>query len=168
MGSAVSSEMTAAAVGVVGKIRHDPFAMLPFCGYNMGDYFNHWLDMGKRGEDDKLPKIFYVNWFRKDEEGNFLWPGFGDNIRVMKWIFDRCDGKAEADKTAVGYLPTKESLDLTGLNVRDRNLKRLLSIDKNEWREEAKEMENYYQQFGDRLPAELKDELNGLEERLKH
>jgi phosphoenolpyruvate carboxykinase (GTP) len=167
MGSAVSSEMTAAAVGVVGKIRHDPFAMLPFCGYNMGDYFNHWLDIGKKGDDDKLPKIFYVNWFRKDEDGNFLWPGFGDNIRVMKWIFDRCDGKAEADKSAVGYLPTKESLDLTGLDVPDKNLKPLLSIDKDEWNAEAEEMENYYKQFGDRLPAELKDELTGLIERLK-
>ena len=167
MGSAVSSEMTAAAVGVVGKIRHDPFAMLPFCGYNMGDYFDHWLDMGKRGDDDKLPKIFYVNWFRKDEEGNFLWPGFGDNIRVMKWIFERCDGKVEANKTAVGYLPKKESFGLTGLDVPDKNLNRILSIDRKEWIEEAREMENYYQQFGDRLPAELKDELNGLKERLK-
>lgn len=167
MGSAVSSEMTAAAVGVVGKIRHDPFAMLPFCGYNMGDYFNHWLDIGKKGDADKLPKIFYVNWFRRDEKGNFLWPGFGDNIRVMKWIFDRCDGKAEANKSAVGYLPAKESLDLTGLDVPDKNLKRILSIDRNEWIEEAKEMKNYYKQFGDRLPSELKDELTGLTERLE-
>jgi phosphoenolpyruvate carboxykinase (GTP) len=166
MGSAVSSEMTAAAVGVVGKIRHDPFAMLPFCGYNMGDYFNHWLDIGKNADQDKLPKIFYVNWFRKDENGKFLWPGFGENIRIMKWIFDRCDGKAEADKSAVGYLPTKESLDLTSLDIPDKNLNSVLSIDKKEWKEEAKEMENYYQKFGDRLPGELRDELNDLEERL--
>ncbi len=166
MGSAVSSEMTAAAVGIVGKIRHDPFAMLPFCGYNMGDYFDHWLDIGKKGDDDKLPKIFYVNWFRKDEKGNFLWPGFGDNIRVMKWIFDRCDSKVEANKTAVGYLPTKESLDLTGLDIPDKNLKRILSVDKDEWNKEAKEMENYYKQFGNRLPAELKRELDELEARL--
>ncbi len=166
IGSAVSSEMTAAAVGVVGKIRHDSFAMLPFCGYNMGDYFNHWLEMGKRSDSEKLPKIFYVNWFRKDENGKFLWPGFGDNIRVMKWIFGRCDGTADAKKTAVGYLPTKQSLDLSGLNVPDKNLERILSIDEDEWCEEAKEMEEYYKQFGDRLPKELKEELDNLESRL--
>lgn len=166
VGSAVSSEMTAAAVGVVGKIRHDPFAMLPFCGYNMGDYFKHWLEMGKRTSSDKLPKIFYVNWFRKDKDGKFLWPGFGDNIRVMKWIFGRCDGTADARKTAVGYVPTKESLDLSGLNIPDRNLEKILSIDKDEWCEEAKEMENYYKKFGDRLPSELMQELDNLESRL--
>ena len=166
MGSAVSSEMTAAAVGVVGKIRHDPFAMLPFCGYNMGDYFNHWLEMGKKTDDDKLPKIFYVNWFRKGEDGKFLWPGFGDNIRVIKWIFGRCNGTADAKKTAVGYLPTKESLDLSGLEVPNRNLDRILSIDKDEWCEEAEEMEKYYKQFGDRLPKELKKELDNLKSRL--
>ncbi len=166
MGSAVSSEMTAAAVGVVGKIRHDPFAMLPFCGYNMGDYFNHWLEIGKMTDEDKLPKIFYVNWFRKDKDGKFLWPGFGDNVRVMKWIFGRCDGTADAKKTEVGYLPTKESLDLSGLEVPDRNLDRILSIDKDEWCEEAEEMEKYYKQFGTRLPAELKKELKELKSRL--
>ncbi len=166
MGSAVSSEMTAAAVGVVGKIRHDPFAMLPFCGYNMGDYFNHWLEMGKKTDDDKLPKIFYVNWFRKGEDGKFLWPGFGENIRVIKWIFGRCNGTADAKKTAVGYLPTKESLDLSGLEVPDKNLERILSIDKDEWCEEAEEMEKYYKQFGDRLPKELKKELDNLKSRL--
>jgi len=166
LGSAVSSEMTAAAVGVVGKIRHDPFAMLPFCGYNMGDYFNHWLEMGKKSDEDKLPKIFYVNWFRKDENGKFLWPGFGDNIRVMKWIFGRCNGTAEAKKTAVGYLPTKESLDLSGLDVPDKNMERILSIDKDEWCKEAKEMEEYYKQFGSRLPNKLKQELDNLESRL--
>ncbi len=166
MGSAVSSEMTAAAVGVVGKIRHDPFAMLPFCGYNMGDYFNHWLDMGKNANENKLPKIFYVNWFRKDEEGKFLWPGFGDNIRVMKWIFGRCDGTTDAKKAAVGYIPTKESLDLSGLEIPAKNLERILSIDKDEWCEEAEEMEEYYKQFGDRLPKELKQELDDLKARL--
>jgi phosphoenolpyruvate carboxykinase (GTP) len=166
MGSAVSSEMTAAAVGIVGKTRHDPFAMLPFCGYNMGDYFNHWLSIGRKGNGDKLPKIFYVNWFRKDANGKFLWPGFGDNIRVMKWIFDRCNGTAETKKTAVGYLPTKESLDLSGLDIPVKNLEKILSIDKDEWREEAKTMKDYYKQFRDRLPAELKQELDDLEERL--
>ncbi len=166
IGSAVSSEMTAAAVGVVGKIRHDPFAMLPFCGYNMGDYFNHWLEMGNKTEEDKLPKIFYVNWFRKDENGKFLWPGFGDNIRVLKWIFGRCDGTADAKKTAVGYLPTKESLDLSGLDIPEKNLEKILSIDKDKWCEEVEEMEKYYKQFGSRLPVELKNELKELKSRL--
>ncbi len=166
IGSAVSSEMTAAAVGVMGKLRHDPFAMLPFCGYNMADYFNHWLDIGKKGDDNKLPKIFYVNWFRKNEEGKFLWPGFGDNIRVIKWIFGRCDGTADAKKTPVGYIPTKDTLDLSGMNIPDKNLQRILSVDKDEWCEEAKEMEEYYKQFGHRLPAELRQELERLEERL--
>ncbi len=166
MGSAVSSEMTAAAVGVVGKIRHDPFAMLPFCGYNMGNYFNHWLEMGRNTDEDKLPKIFYVNWFRRGENGNLLWPGFGNNIRVIKWIFGRCDGTADAKTTAVGYLPTKESLDLSGLDIPGKNLERILSINKDEWCEEAEEMEDYYNQFGDRLPAELKNELIELKSRL--
>ncbi len=166
MGSAVSSEMTAAAVGVVGKIRHDPFAMLPFCGYNMGDYFKHWLEMGKMTSSDKLPKIFYVNWFRKDKEGKFLWPGFGDNIRVMKWIFDRCDGEADAKKTAIGYLPTKESLDLSGLDIPDKKLASVFSVDKDEWCEEAEKMEDYYKQFDSRLPEELKKELKELKSRL--
>jgi phosphoenolpyruvate carboxykinase (GTP) len=167
MGSAVSSEMTAAAVGVTGKVRHDPFAMLPFCGYNMGDYFNHWLNIGKSADKNKLPKIFYVNWFRKDKDGNFLWPGFGDNIRVLKWVFDRCDEKANAIKTPVGYLPTKESLDLSGLEIHDKSLNRILSIDKDEWCAEAKEMKNYYKKLGERLPDELRRELDELEKRLE-
>lgn len=166
IGSAVSSEMTAAAVGVTGKLRHDPFAMLPFCGYNMGDYFKHWLNIGKSADNDKLPEIFYVNWFRKDENGKFLWPGFGNNIRVMKWIFDRCDRKADAKKTAIGFLPTKDSLDLTGMEISDKDLNKILSFDKDEWYAEAEEMRVYYQQFGDRLPAELKEELDDLEARL--
>jgi phosphoenolpyruvate carboxykinase (GTP) len=168
MGSAVSSEMTAAAVGITGKLRHDPFAMLPFCGYNMGDYFKHWLEIGKMTDQDKLPKIFYVNWFRKDEEGKFLWPGYGENIRIMKWIFDRCDKEADAKKSAIGYLPTKNSLDLSGIEVTDKNLDKLLSIDEDEWCAEAKEMRNYYKQFGKKLPAELIEELDHLEERLKN
>ena len=168
MGSAVSSEMTAAAVGVMGKLRHDPFAMLPFCGYNMGDYFNHWLDIGKATDEEKLPKIFFVNWFRKDENGKFLWPGFGDNIRVIKWMFQRCNGNAEANKTPVGYLPTKESLDLSGIDVPHKNLNSILSIDKDEWREEADAMRDYYKQFGNKLPEELKLELDQLEERLNN
>jgi phosphoenolpyruvate carboxykinase (GTP) len=167
IGSAISSEMTAAAVGITGKLRHDPFAMLPFCGYNMGDYFAHWLKIGKAADQNKLPKMFFVNWFRKDEGGNFLWPGFGENIRVMKWIFERCDYIADADKTAVGYLPTKEALDLSGLNILKQNLIRVLSVDKKEWLDEAKEMEDYYKQFDGTLPDELKQELANLEERLQ-
>jgi phosphoenolpyruvate carboxykinase (GTP) len=166
VGSAVSSEMTAAAVGITGKLRHDPFAMLPFCGYNMGDYFRHWLNIGKSGDRDKLPKIFYVNWFRKDSNGRFLWPGFGDNIRIMKWIFDRCNDRADARKSAVGYIPTKESLDLTGLEIPDSNLMKILSVDKDEWCEESKAMEDFYKLFGERLPSELKQELAELSVRL--
>ncbi|HSD63668.1 MAG TPA: phosphoenolpyruvate carboxykinase (GTP) [Ignavibacteriaceae bacterium] len=168
VGSAVSSEMTAAAAGITGKLRHDPFAMLPFCGYNMGDYFKHWLEIGKSADKNKLPKIFYVNWFRKDEDGKYLWPGYGENIRIIKWIFDRCNEKAGARKTAVGYLPTKESLELSGLDISDKNLNRLLSIDKDEWCAESKEMRKYYKLFGDRLPAEMTEELKKLEEKLKH
>jgi phosphoenolpyruvate carboxykinase (GTP) len=142
--------------------------MLPFCGYNMGDYFNHWLDIGKATDEEKLPKIFFVNWFRKDENGKFLWPGFGDNIRVIKWMFQRCNGNAEANKTPVGYLPTKESLDLSGIDVPHKNLNSILSIDKDEWREEADAMRDYYKQFGNKLPEELKLELDQLEERLNN
>ena len=168
MGSAVSSEMTAAAVGQAGKLRHDPFAMLPFCGYNMGDYFNHWLKIGRSTDQNKLPKIFYVNWFRKDDEGKYLWPGYGENIRIIKWIFERCDGKAEAEETAIGYTPTIKSIDLSGLEIPEENLIQIFSIDKDEWWAEAEEMRNYYKQFGDRLPVELRDELERLEERLRN
>lgn len=168
MGSAVSSEMTAAAVGQAGKLRHDPFAMLPFCGYNMGDYFNHWLKIGRSADQNKLPKIFYVNWFRKDDEGKYLWPGYGENIRVIKWIFERCDGKAEVEETAIGYTPTIKSIDLSGLEISEQNLQRIFSIDNDEWWAEAEEMRNYYKQFGDRLPVELKSELERLEEKLSN
>jgi phosphoenolpyruvate carboxykinase (GTP) len=168
MGSAVSSEMTAAAVGQAGKLRHDPFAMLPFCGYNMGDYFNHWLQIGRSTDQNKLPKIFYVNWFRKDDEGKYLWPGYGENIRIIKWIFERCDGKAEAEETAIGYTPTIKSIDLSGLEIPEESLIQIFSIDKDEWWAEAEEMRNYYKQFGDRLPVELRDELDRLEEKLRN
>lgn len=166
-GTSVSSEMTAAAKGKVGKLRHDPFAMLPFCGYNMGDYFKHWLDMGKSAEVDKLPGIFYVNWFRKDSRGEFLWPGFGDNIRVIKWILERIDGKAKARETPVGFLPTEDSLDLSGLNLSPDTVHSLLDVDKKEWKSEVEELEEYFKLFGTHLPRGISDELARLKKRLQ-
>lgn len=166
LGSSVSSETTAASTGTVGKLRHDPFAMLPFCGYHMGDYFQHWLNIGKKTSPEKLPKIFYVNWFQKDNQGNFVWPGFGENCRVLKWIFERCSGADNATKTAIGYLPKEGSLDLSNLNLSDAAKKQLFHIDKKAWKEEVKTLRNYYKIFGDKLPKGITDELNALEERL--
>ena len=166
MGSIVSSETTAAAEGNIGKVRHDPFAMLPFCGYNMGDYFSHWLSIGKNSTPDILPKIFYVNWFRKDVSGKFLWPGFGDNIRVLKWIFERLEGKDSSVKTPIGFIPNKNSLDLSGLRIPEENLFELLSVDVNEWLKELYDIKVYYKIFGNKLPDELLDEVNNLEKRL--
>lgn len=163
MGASISSETTAAASGKIGKLRHDPFAMLPFCGYNMGDYFDHWLSLGRK-YPDKLPKIYYVNWFRKDQQGNYLWPGFGDNCRVLKWIFERSEGQAEAEKTAIGYVPKK--LDLSGLNVTSDQLKKLLNVNKEEWLQEYNELEDYFSVFGEHLPEGIKAELNALKTRL--
>lgn len=165
LGSSVSSETTAAAAGVMGKLRHDPFAMLPFCGYNMGDYFNHWLKIGKNSDESKLPKIFYVNWFRKDENGKFIWPGYGDNIRVLKWIFERVDGKDNFEEKPYGRIPKKENLDVSGLNLNDKDLENLFTITKEEGLMEAEELKDYYKIFGDRLPEELTEELNSLKER---
>lgn len=168
IGSIVSSEKTAAASGNHGEIRHDPFAMLPFCGYNMGDYFNHWLSLGNKSEPDKLPKIFYVNWFRKNEQGRFLWPGFGENIRVLKWIFKRTDNdETIAVKTPIGYLPAKNSIDLIGLDMLKKDLQDLLSINVKQWRKEVDEVKEYYKLFGSHLPQALKSELEALSERLK-
>jgi phosphoenolpyruvate carboxykinase (GTP) len=164
IGASVSSEMTAAAKGEVGKLRHDPFAMLPFCGYNMGDYFGHWLQMGKDGK--KLPRIFHVNWFLKDDSGKFLWPGYGENSRVLKWMFERTDEKASAQISPIGYLPTPESLDISGLNLSKETLQQLFYIDKEAWRKEADGLETYFQIFGDRLPEELQKELADLKNRL--
>lgn len=163
MGASVSSETTAAASGSVGKLRHDPFAMLPFCGYNMGDYFDHWLHLGKK-YPNSLPKIYYVNWFRKDDKGNFLWPGFGDNSRVLKWVFERCDDKADAQKTAIGNVP--RNLDLSGIKVTPEQLKLLLHVDENEWQEELKDLESYFAIFGEQLPVGIQQELSRLESRL--
>ncbi len=165
VGATMASETTAAAAGAVGVVRHDPMAMLPFCGYNMGDYFQHWLDMGEK-LGDKAPKIFNVNWFRTDDEGNFVWPGFGDNMRVLNWIIDRCEGKADASETAIGYIPRPEDIDLTDLDMDIEVLKSILTVDKDAWTEYAADVEEYFKKF-DRLPAELKTQLETLKANLK-
>ena len=161
VGSAMASETTAAAAGAVGVVRRDPMAMLPFCGYHMGDYFAHWLEMGKK-LGDKAPKIFNVNWFRTDDEGNFIWPGFGDNMRVLNWIVDRCNGTADAVETAIGYVPNAEDIDLTDLDFDIETLKSILAVDADVWAKEAAEIEEHYKKFGDKLPAELRAQLETL------
>jgi phosphoenolpyruvate carboxykinase (GTP) len=167
LASVTSSETTAAAAGQVGRLRRDPMAMLPFCGYHMGDYFAHYLKMGASTDAEKLPKIFYVNWFRRDENGGFLWPGFGDNSRVLKWIFERCSGKAEAVDTPIGRLPAPGSLDLQGLDLKGSAMEELLKVDVDEWLAEVPLIKEHFETFGDRLPAELWEELKGLEDRLQ-
>ncbi len=166
VGSTMASETTAAAAGAVGVVRRDPMAMLPFCGYNMGDYFKHWLDMGEK-LGDKAPKIFNVNWFRTDDEGNFIWPGFGDNMRVLNWIIDRCEGKANARETAIGYIPNAEDIDLTDLDMSIDTLKGILEVDKDIWTKEADEIEEHYKKFGNKLPEQLREQLNNLKAALK-
>ncbi len=166
LGTSVTSETTAAAVGEVGKLRHDPFAMLPFCGYNMGDYFSHWFSMGKRYDEKKLPRIFYVNWFRKGKNGEWLWPGFGENSRVLKWIFSRCSNEVAAHSSAIGYLPRIEDLDVTGLNLSKESLQELFRIDREGLKEEIMELENYLSMFGSHFPQELRDEIEALKIRL--
>jgi phosphoenolpyruvate carboxykinase (GTP) len=167
LGSFMGSETTAAIVGQVGKLRRDPFAMLAFCGYHMADYFAHWLDIGRR-EGAKLPKLFNVNWFRKDlESGEYLWPGFGDNARVLKWVFERCDGGAEAEETPIGLVPTIDALDLSGIDVPEEHLREVLKVDAGEWRKEIPLIREFFDEFGDKLPAELRSALDGLEKRLE-
>ncbi len=166
MGSIISSEKTAAAAGTVGELRRDPMAMLPFCGYNMGDYWSHWLEVGKR-QGAQMPLVYYVNWFRKGEGGRFLWPGFGENSRVLKWIFERCDGTANAVETPIGSVPTPESLDLEGLNLQDGDLDELLNVDRKGWLHELPLIREYYAQFGDRMPGELTSLVDHLEEALQ-
>lgn len=167
LGASVSSEMTAAATGELGKLRHDPFAMLPFCGYNMGDYFAHWLSMQSRTKSPKqLPKIYYVNWFRKNAKGEWLWPGFGENSRVLKWIFERVSNKGAAQETPIGFVPSEDVLDLAGLKLSSDNLKELLHVDKKLWKQEVAELRSYFTLFGAQLPAEIKSELDSLEKRL--
>ena len=163
LGSIMASETTAAAGGQVGKLRFDPMAMLPFCGYNMADYFNHWLQIGTKTDAKKLPQIFFVNWFRRDDNGRFLWPGYGENSRVLKWVFERINGQAKAEKTPIGYLPTHDSLDTNGVNVTNEDLKELLSVDANGWKEAVPQIREHYAAFGERLPSTLKASLDQLE-----
>lgn len=169
VGSIMASETTAAAAGAVGVVRRDPMAMLPFCGYNMADYWQHWIDIGAGLDEDKAPKIFNVNWFRKDDDGNFLWPGFGDNMRVLEWIIKRCEGMVDADETAIGFVPKAEDINLAGIEdeVSEAQLKEILSVDKALWDDEAKGIEEFYSKFGDRLPKALSDELNTLKANLE-
>ncbi|GHI92436.1 phosphoenolpyruvate carboxykinase (GTP) [Streptomyces olivaceus] len=166
LGANVASEKTAAAEGKVGELRRDPFAMLPFCGYNMGDYMGHWVDVAKDKDQAKLPKIYYVNWFRKDDTGRFVWPGFGENGRVLKWIVERLEGTADGVETPIGVLPTKESLDTDGLDLADDDLEFLLSVDKDVWREEAALVPEHLNTFGDHTPTELWDQYRALVRRL--
>ena len=166
VGSAMASETTAAAAGAVGVVRRDPMAMLPFCGYHMGEYFKHWLEMGEK-LGDKAPKIFNVNWFRTDDEGNFIWPGFGDNMRVLNWIIDRCEGKVDAKETAIGYVPYADDIDLTDLDFDKATLESILEVDKDVWTKEAEEIEEHYKKFGDKLPCALKKQLENLKNGLK-
>ena len=167
IGSAVSSETTAAATGAVGVLRHDPMAMKPFCGYHMADYWGHWLEMGKK-LGDKAPKIFNVNWFKQDDDGNFIWPGFGDNMRVLDWIIERCEGNADAVETPIGYVPTKDAINTEGIEdeVTPEIMDKLLAVDTDLWKAEVADLREFYKQFGDRLPVEIKAQLDGLESRL--
>jgi phosphoenolpyruvate carboxykinase (GTP) len=166
MGSIVASETTAAATGEVGNLRRDPFAMLPFCGYNMADYFGHWLSFAENHDEEKLPKIFYVNWFRKGDDGRWLWPGFGENSRVLEWVFNRLGEEADALDTPIGLVPTMDSLDVTGVNVTAADMTELLKVHVEEWRAEVPGIRAYYATFGDRLPAALHAQVDALEARL--
>ena len=165
LGSIMSSEKTAAAAGVVGELRFDPFAMLPFCGYNIGDYFQHWLDIGAR-DGAQLPKLYWVNWFRKRDDGSWLWPGFGENSRVLKWIVARLAGEADAVDTAIGRVPARDAIDTTGMAIDDGTMADLLSVDNDSWRAELPQIEAHYDMVGETLPAALRDELEELEKRL--
>ena len=164
VGSIMASETTAAAAGAVGVVRRDPMAMRPFVGYNMGDYFQHWLDMGKKIPN--APKIFHVNWFRTDDEGHFIWPGFGDNMRVLDWILARCEDKVEARETAIGYVPYAKDINIDGLDISVETIEDLLSVDKASWIEDVENIKSFYAQVGDRVPATMYDELKSLEDRL--
>jgi len=165
LGATMSVATTAAAAGEVGKLRFDPMAMLPFCGYNMGDYFAHWLKVGK-AHPDKLPKVFLVNWFRKDERGKFIWPGFGENSRVLEWICRRCDGEGETVETPIGLVPAEGEITLDGLDVSDEQMRELLRVDADGVREQLPQVEEFLAQFGDRLPAEIGEQLEALKRRL--
>jgi phosphoenolpyruvate carboxykinase (GTP) len=166
LGSIMASETTAAATGAVGNLRRDPFAMLPFCGYNMADYFSHWLTFSKRFDEAKLPKIFYVNWFRKGDDGRWLWPGYGENSRVLEWVFDRVAGRADATETPIGFVPTTSSINVEGVDVSERDMRELLTVHDDEWRVEVPSIREHFAQFGDRLPPQLSAEVDDLEARL--
>jgi len=167
LGSIMGSEITAAAISdKIGQVRRDPFAMLPFMGYHVCDYLQHWLDMGEKTDESKLPKIFYVNWFRKDENGNFLWPGYGENSRVLKWIVERVSGEGKAVKTAIGYMPTPDAIDTEGLDVSEATMAELLKVDKEEWLREIESIKEHYRSYGERLPKELANQLAALEKRI--
>jgi phosphoenolpyruvate carboxykinase (GTP) len=163
LGSIMASETTAAAEGEQGKLRFDPMAMLPFCGYNMADYFEHWLTLGGRADASALPRIFFVNWFRRDESGRFLWPGFGENSRVLKWVFERLDGAAAVVETPIGKLPAPGALDVDGLDIDGRDLDELLQLDIDGWRQAVPQIRDHYARFGDRLPAALASSLDKLD-----
>src|SRR5687767_13063633 len=165
MGATMSSETTAAAAGAVGALRFDPFAMLPFCGYNMAHYFAHWLEIGRR-EGARLPKVFYVNWFRKDDEGNFLWPGFGENSRVLAYVFRRCDGEGETVETPIGLVPAPGEIDTTGLELTDEDVQELLTVDETKLKAEISQVKEHLAKFGDDLPREVSAQLDKLEARL--
>jgi phosphoenolpyruvate carboxykinase (GTP) len=167
LGSTMSSETTAAATGAVGALRFDPMAMLPFCGYNMGDYWQHWLALDQR-EGVKLPKVFYVNWFRKNADGKFLWPGYGDNSRVLAWIFRRCDGTATAVETEIGLVPPvgEGGIEISGLDLGEAEMRELLTVDVEGWKQQVQQIHKHYEKFGDKLPAKLREQLQALQERL--
>ena len=166
LGSIMASETTAAQAGAVGNLRFDPMAMLPFCGYNMADYFGHWLRIGSKGNESNLPKIFFVNWFRRDDDGRFLWPGFGENSRVLKWVFERVEGSAPAVETPIGFLPTPKDLDTSGLDVESGDLETILSVDVSGWREAVPQIREHYASFGDKLPNQLNAALDALDKSL--
>jgi phosphoenolpyruvate carboxykinase (GTP) len=166
LGSIMSSETTAAQAGAVGKLRFDPFAMLPFCGYNMGDYFAHWLEIGEATEASKRPKLFWVNWFRRGDDGSFLWPGFGDNSRVLKWVVERLDGASGAVDTPIGRVPSADAIDVSGLDLDEATLTQLLRVDPESWRAELPQLAEHYRGLGERVPAALHDQLDALEKRL--
>jgi phosphoenolpyruvate carboxykinase (GTP) len=165
VGSTVASERTAAAMGKVGEVRRDPMAMLPFCGYNMGEYFEHWLNMGSK--IPKPPKIFHVNWFRKDENGKFLWPGYGENLRVLEWILARVKGEGKAEKTPIGYVPTQDALDLSGLSLKPGAMEQLTAVKADEWTAERDGIKSFYDTFGAKLPKGLWKQFDALKDRLK-
>jgi phosphoenolpyruvate carboxykinase (GTP) len=162
----MSSEQTAAAFGTVGQLRFDPYAMLPFAGYNLADYMSHWLAIGDQGDSGKLPRVFHVNWFRKDAEGNFLWPGFGENSRVLEWIFRRCNGEGEAVETPIGLVPAEGQINIDGLDVTADDMRELTTVDTDALRDEVPQIEEYLATYGDRLPDRVRSQLEALKQRL--